>query len=382
MQESISIETAKIVAVRLKEARLASGMSTRAVASVLEERHPDVAVSHTMIAKYEKASATPPVKVVTVLAEVYERPEEWFLERSMPLQRVSYRCLSSRVLVRERHQFEAQAQHWLEAYIKLERHLGKRVRRRRWSESIDAPDRLAESIRKSFKYKKTDPVYSVIEVMEEYGIRVVELPTSAKIDGLAATLGDEPVVVLNPSAANDRCRLNAAHELAHVLYGDCSGTGQKSRAVEDRAFAFASSLLIPNDTLASVFVGRSAVKLKSAKEHFGISMAAMVYRAEKLGIIDARTAKKLWIQFAKRGWRANEPGNVRPDRAIRFETILDEAIASRELGWNEAAQLMSVTRKDLENRVKMAMGQSHDYGDNDHSQEQEGGPVTLRLHDE
>ena len=47
----------------------------------------------------------------------------------------------------------------------------------------------------------------------------------------------------------------------------------------------------------------------------------MVYRAQESGIINESTSKWLWMEFARRGWRTQEPGHVRPDRATRFEQL-------------------------------------------------------------
>jgi Zn-dependent peptidase ImmA (M78 family) len=147
--------------------------------------------------------------------------------------------------------------------------------------------------------------------------------------------------------------------------------------MEDHAFEFACNLLIPETELRNAFEGQSAVRLVQAKEKFGISMAAMIYRAEKLKIISEKTAKRLWIQFAKRGWRSNEPGSVRPDRAIRFETILDKGLALRKIKLSEAVSIMGVTRNQLEERMRLAMGCTR------HNDEAAWkGEATLRLHDD
>jgi Zn-dependent peptidase ImmA (M78 family) len=373
MTPTLQFSNANTVAVRLKEARLACGLSTRAVEELLKKRFPHTPVSHATIANYEKAdSPSAPINVIDMLATIYQRPINWFLDRSTPLCDVRYRLTSSRVLVKERTQYEARAQHWLEAYVKLEERLDQRLRRKKLIEesfrSMDAVT-LAAAIRKKYKLKSDDPIFSVIAILEDFGIRTIEMPTESRIDGFAARFGDEHCVVLNPSMANDRGRLNAAHELAHVLYGDCEKTSKTTREMDDRAFEFACHLLIPPAELQEAFEGRSAVKLVRKKEKFGISMAAMIYRAEKMGIIDARTSRKLWIEFSKKGWRAKEPGVVRADRAVRFEEMIEEAIASKKITDTEAAKLMNVTEHDLLERIKIAMG----------TNDEEGGLV-IRIH--
>jgi transcriptional regulator with XRE-family HTH domain len=203
MADSVHINSASIVAARLKEARLRSGLSTRAVAAEVAKRFPNTPLSHSSIANWEKAGASsPPISGIAMLAEVYERDVAWFLEPSQPLRGVRYRYLSSRVLVRERHQYETEAQHWLEGYVKLEQRLRERLNGdydilTSWR-TLDPPD-LAKAVRELWEYRDGDPIRSVIEIMEGFGIRVIELRSAFRIDGLAAQFGNEYAVVLNPS---------------------------------------------------------------------------------------------------------------------------------------------------------------------------------------
>jgi Zn-dependent peptidase ImmA (M78 family) len=174
---------------------------------------------------------------------------------------------------------------------------------------------------------------------------------------MAAVAGDEHVVVLNAAASNERSRLNAAHELGHCLYGDCKvGSSENHGPTEDRAFEFASHFLLTDDMLEEAFRDRSIVSLVKYKERFGISIAAMVYRAERKGILSKKLAKHLWIEFNRRGWRTREPGNVKEDRATRFEQLLDGAILQQKISWQTAAQLTGVREDELRQRVELAVG--------------------------
>ena len=98
------------------------------------------------------------------------------------------------------------------------------------------------------------------------------------------------------------------------------------------------------------------VRLVQFKERFGISMAAMVYRADKLGFITKSEAKWLWIEFARRGWKSNEPGLVRPDRATRFEQLIDELLVSGKMSLKEVADLAGVRPDAIRERLNFAMG--------------------------
>jgi Zn-dependent peptidase ImmA (M78 family) len=127
-------------------------------------------------------------------------------------------------------------------------------------------------------------------------------------------------------------------------------------AAETRGHEFGSHLLLPDTQLKEAFRGQSRVRLVQYKERFGISLAAMIYRAQASHVISESTARWLWIEFGKRGWRKNEPGHVRPDRATRLEQLMDGAIASGKLTWREAATVTGILEAELQQRVLLAMG--------------------------
>src|SRR5438477_11698415 len=94
---------------KLKQARLATGMSTRMGEKKLPTRW---RVSHASVANFETARSTPNMEVLGALADLYQRPLTWFLEAGPTLSGVRYRNLRSKVRVSERHGFEAAAQQW------------------------------------------------------------------------------------------------------------------------------------------------------------------------------------------------------------------------------------------------------------------------------
>jgi hypothetical protein len=113
---------------------------------------------------------------------------------------------------------------------------------------------------------------------------------------------------------------------------------------------------LPEPQLREAFDGESFVKLVKFKEKFGISIAAMIYAASKHRIISESMSRYLWIEISKRGWRENEPGVVRPDRATRFEQLVDSAICRGKLDLRQAAQIVGVTEAELSDRLRIAQG--------------------------
>jgi len=337
----------KNLARRLKEARREVGLSVRAVAAKLPR---SLAVSHTTIASYENAVTIPPIDVLASLANVYQRPINWFLDSRKALSEFRYRNLQSRVALADQRQYAAQAGKWVEAYMALDKHL-KRSRKKLW-ENADgvSPSKLAHIIRtKHLNLDDSQTVQDTVAVLESFSAWAIELRASFGVDGAAASLGKNNVIILNPDIANERARLNAAHELAFILFAHDST--ELSTEVEKQAYAFASSLLLPDSQIKEAFDGRSFIKLIQYKERFGVSIAAMIHRAKELGVINTTAFRWLRSEMTKRGWRINEPGYVWRDRAISFETMLESAIQMKQITWEDAERITSIPQHELKSRL-------------------------------
>ncbi|WP_088258732.1 helix-turn-helix domain-containing protein [Fimbriiglobus ruber] len=350
---------------RLREARLAAGFSTREAAERLPEEQ---RVSHASIANYERGRSSPSLSTLAALADLYQKPTVWFLSFGPRLSGVCYRCRKSLLKKGDKAWYEANATLLLEAYVRLESELKSPLTAKAEITTLqgESPADLAHSIRQQLVLKDEDPIPSLVDVLERFGIRTIELATDLPIDGISARFGNEFVVVLNPNTPNDRCRMNAGHELIHIADGHCSdGVLPDTKETESRAYDGASHLILPDSQLRLAFRGQSMVRLVQFKERFGISLAAMIYRANKAGIVNDSTSKWLWMEFAKRGWRKQEPGYVRPDRATRFEQLVDEAITGGRLSWADAARLTNIREEDLRERRRFALGQAESVEDDD-----------------
>lgn len=343
-----------LIGERMKMARLAKGLSTRAVAEKLKAIAP---ISHATLANYEKGVTRPPIDVVSAIATLYERPINWLLGDGHTLTGIRYRNVKSKVGVGDKHRFEGQAQRWFDAYIALEKHLGEPLDSVLEFEAIkgDLPAQTAKRLRDELNLDDCDPIPSVIELLEKLGIRVINIDTELALDGMAARLGDSHVVALKDSVSNDRARMNASHELGHIIHQDCTDRPE-TKAEEVAAFEFGSHLLLTSSMLKEALKRKSMVRLVEYKERFGISLSAIVYRAEKEELITKEMARRLWIEFSKRGWRRHEPGSVRADRPLRFESMLDSMIVEHDYTLSRLAEITGVREDELSHRLTRATG--------------------------
>lgn len=351
------------LAIKLKQARLATGDSTRKVAEKLSKR---VKVSHTTLANYEAGRSQPTMDVLSALAAIYDRPINGFLSQAVTLRNVRYRNRKSRVKLGDLARYEAHAIKWLQAYRSLEdtlkQSLDGDLADFRFEDGESGAD-AAHRLRKRMQLDDDEKITSVADLLERLGVRTIELPTALAVDGLAALAvgqDEEYVVALNSTVSSDRARLNAAHEVGHVLAGDCDTDDIDNRGPnEDRAFDFASHLLLTDTMLKEAFKEKSMVRLVQFKERFGISVAAMIYRAQSRKprpLISEPMAKRIWMEINRRGWKQNEPGYVAEDRSVRFERLLDAAILEEKLTLDQAAELSGVRSDELRERHEWALG--------------------------
>jgi len=314
-----------------------------------------IPVTHATLANYEKGVTFPSMATVRALAGIYKRQVEWFLTMGPTLTGMRYRCLKS-VRASEKQIFEGNASAWFQIYVELENILGLQGKPRTFAVKPGESDRAAaERLRRDLGIG-TQPLPSMIQLLEQYGLRVIQVDSAARIDGFAAWFGSAAVVALNSMLPNDRIRFNAGHELRHYFFDDCKDNGEELDEDEKQAHEFSSHLLMPEAVLKEAFEAESMIRLVQFKERYGISLAAMIYRARASGIISESMYVRLWRDFSRLGWRKDEPGQVRPDRPRRMEELIELAVSQGKVSYGDVARLGGLDEAAVRQRVLVAMG--------------------------
>lgn len=344
---------------QLETARISRGWSTRDAADAAKRQ--GLEVSHTAIRNYELGKRTPTSVTLEGLARLYQRDVSWFRGNAHVLQGFRYRALKA-VGKASKENYQARAAGWIFLYSELLARLAKKFPKQWREPQLEfapdpnaPPEQIAGELREVLGLG-VHPVPSVVRALERLGVLVIMLDCSDRIDAFAATYGTRRIVVLNGRLSSDRIRLTAAHELGHHIYDDCAASQHLSNEeVERRAFDLGSHFLLPQFRLESALAAKSLVRLVEYRERYGISLAAMVHRAEHTRLISKRQAKDLWVKFAKYGWRRTEPGFVRPDRAVRLEVAMDTALECRLTSEHELALLAGVSPAEINTRIARAM---------------------------
>lgn len=180
-------------------------------------------------------------------------------------------------------------------------------------EQTTSPEGAAMEARKFFVVRP-GPIQHVVRLAERAGVVVVfSEPGVAAIDAYSLHTATRPIIILNPVKDDYyRQRFDVAHELGHLIMHHDAEPGGK--VAEEQANRFASEFLMPAEEIAPFLpastAGRAWAQLAELKEHWGVSLAALLYRARALGIMGDVSYRNAMVRMSQNGWRRAEPGRV------------------------------------------------------------------------
>lgn len=331
---------------RIKRARAAAGLSQRQLADRAE-------LSAMAISKFERGLAHPSSKSLIRLARALGTRTEFFLRpTTVELEEPEYRkraSISKKQLARIEADILDQVERFVElvalfptppvARFEVPRTVPRRI------ESLAQIEAAALAMREAW-HLGHNAIPSLADTLEERGLVVLttDADASAKFDGLAARVGDLPVVVVGSAWPGDRQRFTMAHELGHLVLGARLGPDLDEEKACDR---FAGAFLVPEPTvrheLGSHRNRLEPRELHALKHEYGVSMIAWVFRAADASVITDATKTKLFRLFSAKGWRKREPGEpVPPETPKLFERLVLHALAEELISTSKAAELMGM----------------------------------------
>lgn len=312
---------------RLAIARRRRGLTKRALADA-------IGVSVRSIKAYELDEKQPsPVRLIA-LGRVLDFPIEFFsgpdLERP-PLESSSFRAMS-RLTARQRDQaiesgtVALSLSDWIDERFDLPSPSVPRYR------GADA-EMAAIALRSEWGLGEL-PIRNMIELLEAHGVRVFSLTEDCiQMDAYSFWRGDIPYVMLNTMKTAERSRMDAAHELGHlVMHWRGGATG---RAGEREADSFGSAFLMPAESVkASTPRTTRLDQLVRAKKRWKVSVANLVYRMHKLDLLTDWQYRMLFIEIKKR-YSAIEPDGIQPETsqvlAKVFRMLKDTGMSKADL---------------------------------------------------
>lgn len=178
------------------------------------------------------------------------------------------------------------------------------------SDPVERAEQAAQHVRQQW-HIPDGPLEHVVRLIERHGIVVCRVPLLTKdVDAFSWAAGPRPLVLLGADkGVYERSRLDAAHELGHMLM-HANDPEPAQPALERQAQRFAGALILPAAQLRAEWPGSRLNwgELLRLKARWGISLAAILYRARELDLLSHTTYTNAMKYLSRKGWRVREPG--------------------------------------------------------------------------
>ena len=340
----------EIFSKRLLNARKQANLSQDELVELINGK-----VKKTAIAKYERGEMMADADVVKTLAKALgQRVDYFYRPFNVVISNVEFRAKASLGIRREESLRQVISSR-IERYVELEQLLNVSSRFENPLNnfiiaSLEDAEVAARELNKAW-HLGTDALGKVTGILEDNGIKVIEIEADIDFDGYSALVnGNIPVIVLRSNLnTTERKRLTALHELAHLLFKFADGISANEK--ERMCSRFAGAMLLPAENLHSE-LGRfrstlSGFELGLLKDKYGISALAIVVRAYQLNIITNFTQIKLINYCRQTKLETHIGSNNSTDNASRFELLLSRALTEDIISQNKAAELAFMTLDDF-----------------------------------
>lgn len=329
---------------RLVEARRARGLSAADLASMVE-------VSAQSLSKYENDHQTPRRDTVDRLARTLGLPAQYFFRPhdQADARPIFWRSrLSAQTVDLDRASVRLE---WLKEVVD---YLGGffdfptlslldfKVPADPTRIGTDLIEEAAAAVRSEWNVRR-GPLPDIVEKLEGSGILVSRIHVRAeKVDAFSQwsdRFGIPFIMLSRDKASAARQRFDAVHELAHILLHrgvtrDHLNNRATYKLLERQADAFASHVLLPEVDFLEELYAPTLDGFLSLKERWGVSVAAMIMRCRSLDLLNDDAAKRMWMNYTRRGWRKGEPFDGKMEKEAphlvrrSFEMLLEEGVQS------------------------------------------------------
>lgn len=328
---------------RLKSARQLKGLSLRDLTTLLNNK-----ISRQSISQYENGAMKPTRKNLLLLCEALGVSLEYFNRPTIELKEIEFRELE-KIPAKERQQIEAKAADFLGRFLELEELLGVEN-----SFENPIPNNLITTFEEveqaTIDLRKTwglgdNKIPSIVELLEEKGIKICELSIADAFSGMVAKAGDGIyVMVLNnrEEVPIDRKRFTALHELAHIILNFGEGVAKETK--ELYCHYFAKAMLFPKSRVKLELGGlRKHIhlgELLAIKRQYGISLQALLHRLRDLKVITEHHYTQQRKMINQKGWKKIEPGiYYGKEQSNRMMQLIYRGIAEEIISTSKAANL-------------------------------------------
>jgi len=322
---------------RFKSARKMKGWSLQDLADNIS-----ISITKQALSKYEQDEAKPSSDILIALSKALDVKPDYFMREPIELGPVEFRKKST-LAAKQIDQIKEQVKDHLDRYLEVEEFLNfpnkfKQPLKNRVIENVEDVEAAAQQLIKVWQLGNA-PIPNVIEMLEENGVRVIEIDAPDTFDGLSTFVKEIPVVVISKNYTVERKRFTALHELGHLLL-EIDQHADKERICH----AFAGAMLLPDNSLEKLIGEKrnnvAPGELVSIKEQFGISVQAIMMRAQLKGIIDKNSAQRFWKAMRTNKKEEGLGSFHGVEKSYRFEHLVLRLAAEEVISLSKAANLL------------------------------------------
>lgn len=348
-------DTSNVFGRRLNQARLIKGISMEELGQSVQP-----SVSRQAIHKYEKGQSMPDSRMLISLGKVLGvKPDYFFRPFTVEIDKVMFRK-KSRFSEKDSLAIKEKVREELERYLEVERLSGVESSFNLPHEQIAISNDViafANLIRQKLGLG-VDGISNVIEVLEDNGIKIIEVSESESFEGLSGYANDNiPLIVINCNQTSERKRFTLLHEFGHLLmnFGDVAS----NKVIEEGCNTFAREMLLPSDVLKSRLGNRrhdiSLTELTDVQKQFGISIDSIMESLAHNGVITGRRyagyleKKKIFPDFNS----LVERSLASPETSGRYVRMVYRALADEIISFSKAAALLNTSVDNVKAQLQL-----------------------------
>jgi Zn-dependent peptidase ImmA (M78 family) len=188
----------------------------------------------------------------------------------------------------------------------------------------------------------------MIHLLEVHGLRVFSLAEESRdVDAFSFWRAGTPFVFLNTQKSSEHSRMDAAHELGHLVLHAHHEVPQ-GREAEKEAQRFGSAFLMPEAGIRATAPRFPTLQeMMGHKRRMRVSLAAYVYRLHVLGLITEWQYRTLNVEMSKRGYRTREPHPIRRETSQVLNKVFS-ALRKEGIGKADVAAALHVHPQELD----------------------------------
>lgn len=335
---------------RLKTARRIKGWSLQDLANYAAH-----AVSKQALSKYETDHMHPSRKILLLLCTALDVKPTYF-ETQPPFKLPVFEFRKNTLPVKQAESIKEKVKRALEIYLQAEALLNIKPRFSNPIRPIPVPDEaaaaeIADKLRDKWDLGR-GALHNLIGTLEDKGIRVVQVTSSAVFDGLSTYVGKVPVVILHQDRPADIKRYAAMYELGQLLL-NIPASADRHKLCE----IFARTMLLPGDTLATLLSNKRLAiapgELLCVKEQYGLPMQAIMQQAIFKGIIDRKNAQSFFKLIGDNKDETGLGNYTGSEKAYRFDRMIGRLVIEEIIDVEKALDLTGMSAEELQKKVEL-----------------------------